>query len=231
MLSSRLFWKLFGVYVLLSAVAVICTTTILSHRQREIVYDQVYQRLHNSAVTVLNLVEESFAVPPAPELIASIASIDSIATENSTRITLIAADGIVVVDSEHDPANMKNHGDRSEVLQAKSTGIGSARRGSPTLGIPMLYLALRAGAEDAPNGYVHVVCAAEYGRRGSCIGAAAGFRHLGGCQPVGGGRSCRGTRLAFGVALYVARWASLSRSQCLGPLRWLAYPGNPIWNE
>ena len=51
---------------------------------------------------------------------------------------------------------MENHGDRIEVQLAETQGTGSARRTSPTLGIPMLYLAMRVGERSAPLGYVRV---------------------------------------------------------------------------
>jgi two-component system, OmpR family, phosphate regulon sensor histidine kinase PhoR len=151
--SSRLFWKLFGVYSLLSAVAAFSIVTILGHRQREIIFDQEHRRLHDSAATVLNLLDEAFTNVPDGALEGSIRAI---AAENETRITLIRVDGTVVVDSERDPLTMENHGDRVEVLQAKTSGIGSARRASPTLGIEMLYLAMRAGDASSPAGYVRV---------------------------------------------------------------------------
>lgn len=158
MLSSRLFWKLFCVYALLSAVAAVSIITILGQRQREIVYDQVHRRLHDSAVTVLNFLDNPFGTAPDGKLLASI---KAIATENGTRITLIAEDGTVIDDSERDSQTMENHADRPEVLRAKRDGTGSARRTSPTLGIPMLYLAIRsddraASEGAAPAGYVRV---------------------------------------------------------------------------
>lgn len=153
MLSSRLFWKLFCVYAVLSAGAAVCIVTILNHRQRAIVYNQVDRRLQDSAVTVLNLVDDPFAATRNQTLSDAI---NKIATQNSTRITLIADDGVVVDDSERNPATMENHGDRSEVRQARSDGVGSARRESPTLGIPMLYRAIRVGNERAPQGYIRV---------------------------------------------------------------------------
>ncbi len=153
MFSSRLLWKLFAVYALLSAVAAVCSITILGNRQRAIVYDQVHRRLHDSAVTVNHLLENPFVAEPGPGLAASI---EAIAAENSTRITLIAENGAVVADSEHDPKTMENHGDRSEVVQARTAGTGLARRTSPTLGIPMLYLAIRVEKTGQPGGFVRV---------------------------------------------------------------------------
>lgn len=153
MFASRLFWKVFGVYALLSAIAVVCIIAILGPRQRQIVYGQVYERLHDSAVTVLYIEGDPFSSEPDEGLIQAA---QSIADENNTRITLIAADGVVTLDTERDPATMKNHAERPEVVQAAVEGVGSSRRASPTLGIPMLYLAVRAGVEESPSGYVRV---------------------------------------------------------------------------
>ena len=58
------------------------------------------------------------------------------------RITLIAADGEVLYDSEEDAASMENHASRPEVIEALSSGEGSAERASSTLGEAMLYEAV-----------------------------------------------------------------------------------------
>ena len=61
------------------------------------------------------------------------------------RVTFIAADGRVVGDSS-EPLDgvmaMENHGQRPEVLAAKASGLGVARRYSATLRIDMLYVAV-----------------------------------------------------------------------------------------
>jgi len=59
-----------------------------------------------------------------------------------TRLTVIAADGLVLADSRKDPALMENHGSRPEILEAKKEGIGVSVRTSGTIGIRMMYLAL-----------------------------------------------------------------------------------------
>jgi two-component system phosphate regulon sensor histidine kinase PhoR len=63
----------------------------------------------------------------------------------SARVTLIAADGRVVGDSSETPdgvAGMENHADRPEVVEARTSGLGRARRHSDTLQIDMLYTAV-----------------------------------------------------------------------------------------
>lgn len=153
MLSSRLFWKLFFVYALLSAVTAASVITILSHRLREISFEQESRRLHDSATSMVGLLAGSFERTHHQDLAAAVRTI---ATENRTRITLIKEDGVVVEDSERNPSTMENHAERPEVKQARQTGTGSAQRLSPTLGIPMLYVAIRLGDESAPYGYVRL---------------------------------------------------------------------------
>jgi two-component system phosphate regulon sensor histidine kinase PhoR len=73
------------------------------------------------------------------------------------RVTLIAPDGRVVGDSSETlegVAAMENHGTRPEVLAARATGIGRARRHSDTLNIDMLYVAVPV--DNPAIGYVRV---------------------------------------------------------------------------
>jgi two-component system, OmpR family, phosphate regulon sensor histidine kinase PhoR len=61
------------------------------------------------------------------------------------RVTFIAADGRVVGDSAETLAGvaaMENHADRPEVVAARASGSGRARRYSATLKIDMLYVAV-----------------------------------------------------------------------------------------
>ncbi|HJZ76848.1 MAG TPA: ATP-binding protein [Vicinamibacterales bacterium] len=61
------------------------------------------------------------------------------------RVTFIAADGRVVGDSAESLdgiAAMENHADRPEVIAARTSGIGRARRYSATLKIDMMYVAV-----------------------------------------------------------------------------------------
>jgi two-component system phosphate regulon sensor histidine kinase PhoR len=76
---------------------------------------------------------------------------DSLADEAGTatghRVTLIDSTGHVVGDSEFDgPAlqRLENHSNRPEVVAAKTTGLGSVRRMSPSTGEEQVYVAVRA---------------------------------------------------------------------------------------
>jgi len=59
------------------------------------------------------------------------------------RVTLIRADGKVLVDSEAVAAEMENHANRQEVRQAFTSGLGSFSRESATVHVKFLYVAVR----------------------------------------------------------------------------------------
>jgi len=63
--------------------------------------------------------------------------------QSGARVTVIAANGIVLADSAHDPETMENHANRPEIRQAFASGEGRAVRHSATLDRDLVYLALR----------------------------------------------------------------------------------------
>jgi two-component system phosphate regulon sensor histidine kinase PhoR len=66
----------------------------------------------------------------------------SLEAETGARITVIAPDGRVLVDTDADPLSMESHRTRTEVIAALESGEGTAIRNSATLGTAMLYAAL-----------------------------------------------------------------------------------------
>ena len=67
---------------------------------------------------------------------------DRLETKN-LRITWIDAEGNVLYDSQSDAAQMENHLEREEIMEALSEGYGESRRYSETLMERMLYCAQR----------------------------------------------------------------------------------------
>ena len=61
----------------------------------------------------------------------------------TTRVTLIAPDGVVLYDSEADAALMDSHAGRPEVIDALATGTGESKRYSDTLSELTIYYARR----------------------------------------------------------------------------------------
>jgi two-component system phosphate regulon sensor histidine kinase PhoR len=91
---------------------------------------------------------------------AATATFDELAkqlgAQTDTRITIIAPDGIVLGDSEADPATMDNHLNRPEVQEAIRLGQGESERRSATLGTEFTYVATRITVDDALAGIVRV---------------------------------------------------------------------------
>lgn len=72
------------------------------------------------------------------------------------RITLVAADGTVMADSEANPKEMDNHFYRSEIQEARLKGKGKAIRYSATLKENFLYIAVPLRHEGKITGYVRI---------------------------------------------------------------------------
>jgi two-component system, OmpR family, phosphate regulon sensor histidine kinase PhoR len=65
--------------------------------------------------------------------------------QSGARITVVAPDGRVLVDTDADAATMEHHDTRPEIVDARATGAGWALRHSSTLNTHMLYVAQSEG--------------------------------------------------------------------------------------
>jgi len=151
MWRRRLFWKLTLTF---SLILVFCMASVggyLVYHQHRTTRRQVEDQL----ARIAKLVDERFA-PLFDFDKAAVA--DSLAVElgshSDTRITIIAADGRVLADTEGDPDRMENHKFRPEVQEAIGGRLGSSMRFSATLRQPFLYVALPS--EQRPGWIVRV---------------------------------------------------------------------------
>src|SRR5262249_53515379 len=76
--------------------------------------------------------------------------------EIETRITILGPDGRVLAESDRDPRLLDNHANRPELLGAREARVGTATRHSRTIGLPMMYVALRTDDVSPVIGYVRV---------------------------------------------------------------------------
>jgi len=67
---------------------------------------------------------------------------------SDTRITIINTSGKVLADSRENPANMENHSDRPEIIDAIKNGTGHSIRYSHTLQTDMMYTAVPVYSSD-----------------------------------------------------------------------------------
>jgi two-component system, OmpR family, phosphate regulon sensor histidine kinase PhoR len=99
----------------------------------------------------------AYSAAPLFVATAPVTATNSVAQDFSslfgTRVTFIRPDGVVIGDSEEDPALMENHGQRPEVLQAltRQDAAGSASRLSATVHRRLLYVAVTVQDPASPG--------------------------------------------------------------------------------
>lgn len=74
----------------------------------------------------------------------------------ASRVTIVAQDGRVMGDSDHDSSSMANHLDRVEIQQASLSGTGMAVRRSDTLDTDLLYVARQITRGEEILGFVRL---------------------------------------------------------------------------
>ena len=155
MWSSRLFWKLFTSYALLNLTATVTFVVIVTGWQAEQVNLQVRERLHDSAAMVRRYLSEDISQGRTTALQNAVLELGE---DMATRITIVAMNGEVLADSKRESlaavAKMDNHKGRPELVKAASSGYGTSQRESPSIGEPMLYVAIRADSGEEPLGMV-----------------------------------------------------------------------------
>ena len=146
-------WKLAAAFLGIATLPVIGLGLYLGGVMRQGCHAQIEESLRRSAVLIARQAHAVFAegLSERSEALAR-----ELSRASAARVTLIARDGTVLGDSEHDPRAMENHRDRPEVQEALASGIGLSTRHSDTLGVDMLYVAARVGTAEQPLGTARV---------------------------------------------------------------------------
>lgn len=131
-LAGRLFlWHAVAVVGVLSVLGIVLAAVLEAY-----FVDQLTDGLARDARAVRE------TLPPAgPRLQPHVVNLGD---AMGVRITIVRSDGVVLADSQHDPATMENHRDRPEVRDALRGGLGVASRPSATIGVPFRYVAISA---------------------------------------------------------------------------------------
>jgi two-component system phosphate regulon sensor histidine kinase PhoR len=133
---ARLFWKLGFTYLALLLGVLIAVDWFA---ERTLRHDtQIAAQEHLASLD--RLVQ---ARPPAFDNPSSLHDWAAWMAQSGVRATVIAADGLVLADSDHDPQTMENHSDRPEFQQALARGEGDAIRHSATIDRDLVYHAVR----------------------------------------------------------------------------------------
>lgn len=151
MRRTRFIWKLYaGIVLLIVLTAVVVGALVHFTIARESLLE-VEQALEDQAGLLRELARPSLTGTVSPQLQDQVRRLSQ---ESGTRLTVIAADGRVIADSDEDPAVMDNHASRPEVQGALNEGQGTSTRYSRTLEQEMMYLALPVFDGSAVIGYV-----------------------------------------------------------------------------
>jgi two-component system phosphate regulon sensor histidine kinase PhoR len=131
-------WRLATAFIVLIIVCIGGLSAYLVHFVRGNYLSNLESQLTNQARLVGDV--------SGPYFISGQTSVDDIAKmlgeQIDARVTIIDRSGVVLGDSDEDPATMENHGNRPEVIEALSSGVGSSIRYSTTLGRNMMYVAV-----------------------------------------------------------------------------------------
>ncbi len=122
-------------YLVITLLFVICTITFIYKPLNDELVDRQTQNLTSTVQSIASALSTSQDVQNL---------VDTAANNTDLRITVVAADGTVLADSEVDPSIMENHADREEIIEALQGNTGTAQRISATDGESWLYVAVPA---------------------------------------------------------------------------------------
>jgi two-component system phosphate regulon sensor histidine kinase PhoR len=135
----KLIWQIFPPLVVVTAIAV----ALMAWQFTDVLHESYLEQIRTRLFSQCSLIEATLTGEPTwPDADSIQKKCIQLGKASGTRITIITPDGVVVGDSEQQPAKMVNHLSRPEVAEAIATGTGSSRRQSETLGQEMMYAAI-----------------------------------------------------------------------------------------
>lgn len=144
MRNIRLLWHIFPAILLITLAAMGLVTWYGTSAIKTFYYQQMTEDIEARAQLlqpeINRLLEQS------PEKLQPFCR--RVGRKATTRITVMASDGLVLADSNEDPAKMDNHNNRPEIQAGMSGQVGSSIRFSKTLGHNRLYVALPASENE-----------------------------------------------------------------------------------
>jgi two-component system phosphate regulon sensor histidine kinase PhoR len=149
----NLFWKLgFAFFALL--IAVLLPVDFYAERALRRDYERAgFEELAAIArIALANPPQPSWLAPTSSTPVDRAALRDWVAkmAASNVRVTVIAADGQVLADSQSDTSTMENHAGRPEIRDAFASGNGHSIRHSVTINTNLLYYAVRFTSAAAP---------------------------------------------------------------------------------
>jgi two-component system phosphate regulon sensor histidine kinase PhoR len=144
-MRTRLFYKLFGTYVIIAVLTVVIAGFVIEK--------QIKTGLTRWIEDDLTAQAQIMALMPEMEIVRQS---QLLAERSRTRLTLIDAAGRVIVDSDRHLITVDNHLNRSEIQEARIKGKGTATRYSQTLKTDTLNVALPLYDGTNLTGYIRL---------------------------------------------------------------------------
>ena len=170
--TSRFFWKLFWGYAVLITVALGTCVLLIVREFEQFHVEELTENLRAQALAVRSQAQGRLDEAHTEEL-NRIANEIGGTEADGVRVTLVAASGKVLGDSQADIAKMDSHHDRPEIIDALGHEWGVSTRWSDTLTRQLRYVALRVGPRERPEGVVRLALAV-----GSIAARARALRNI-----------------------------------------------------
>ena len=144
-MTTRLFYKLFGTYMVIAILAVVIAGFFIERELRTGLTRWIEEDLM-AETQIIALMPEGEIEKQSQALVE----------RSRARVTLIDARGLVTLDSNGQTKDLDNHLNRSEIQEARVKGKGTATRYSRTLKMDMLYVALPLYEGSHLKGYLRL---------------------------------------------------------------------------
>jgi two-component system, OmpR family, phosphate regulon sensor histidine kinase PhoR len=142
--QRKLFWKLALTFLALLLSVLLAVDFLAERALRRSYENDSYRELRAVAQALMAHPPNISRIPPeTPGEAAALEGWVKSAAATGVRVTVIAAGGRVVADSESEASTMESHADRPEVREALEKGEGRSARQSVSLKKPFLYYAVR----------------------------------------------------------------------------------------
>jgi two-component system phosphate regulon sensor histidine kinase PhoR len=145
MRKRRLIWRLFPTYLLITILSLMAVSWYTVRYVDDFYYRQKAEDLEARALIFREQIQDRFLSLEREE-------VDRRSKEaggnSNTRFTVILTSGVVVGDTEEDPARMENHAGRPEIQTAMEGKTGQSVRYSATLAQRMMYVAVPIYGEE-----------------------------------------------------------------------------------
>jgi two-component system phosphate regulon sensor histidine kinase PhoR len=148
------FGKVFGATALAVALALAVGSVLASRALSAAVDAQLERRMRSEAALLAQAVRPALGAGDEAGLAALVR--DLAASLDDVRLTVVAADGRVLADSQGDPRLMDNHATRAEILAARRPGNAPLARVSRTVHEELLYFALAIEADGRLLGFARL---------------------------------------------------------------------------